>query len=76
MKDALKQIGISNLIPVGSAVTKTVRSGSMLLDIILNYNKQMLGQSGHSVEHLTQQVSTLIAEKLGPEFMVQHQFLD
>jgi hypothetical protein len=36
------EMGIINLIPVGSAVTKSVRRASFMIDIILNFNKASL----------------------------------
>lgn len=39
LKESLKQVGITNLIPVGSAVTKSIRKEAFMVDIILNYNK-------------------------------------
>ncbi len=40
LKEQLTQIGIVNLIPVGSAVTKTIRKESYMIDVILNFNKK------------------------------------
>lgn len=39
LKEKLKSVGVANLIPVGSAVTKTIRKEAFMIDIILNYNK-------------------------------------
>ena len=39
-------MGLANLIPVGSAVTKTIRKEAFMIDIILNYNK------GHEIGDL------------------------
>ena len=33
-----KLAGIKNLIPVGSAVTKSIRKESFMIDIVLNYS--------------------------------------
>lgn len=38
LKDRLNDIGIINLIPVGSAVTKTLRRDCFMVDVILNFN--------------------------------------
>jgi hypothetical protein len=38
----LEQVGIINMIPVGSVVTQTLRKDSLNMDIILNYNKSTL----------------------------------
>lgn len=45
LKESLRQIGIANLIPVGSAVTKTIRKEAFMVDIILNYNKSGAAQA-------------------------------
>ncbi len=42
MKQQLAAIGVPNLIPVGSAVTKTTRKEAFVIDIILNYNKTVV----------------------------------
>lgn len=42
LKLTFEQIGILNLIPVGSTVNKIVRRDSYMIDIILNYNKTSL----------------------------------
>lgn len=39
LQPKLSEIGVLNLIPIGSAVTKTIRKDSFCMDIILNYNK-------------------------------------
>ena len=39
LKERLNEIGIINLIPVGSAVTKTLRRDSFMVDVILNFNQ-------------------------------------
>ncbi len=39
LKEGLLEIGIINLIPVGSAVTKSVRREQFMVDVILNFNK-------------------------------------
>jgi len=57
LKEQLTQIGIVNLIPVGSAVTKTIRKESYMIDVILNFNKktvQNFGQMVSSIEALLQ----------------------
>ena len=38
LKEKLKLAGIKNLIPVGSAVTKSIRKESFMIDIVLNYS--------------------------------------
>ena len=38
LKEKLKLAGIKNLIPVGSAVTKSIRKESFMVDIVLNYS--------------------------------------
>jgi hypothetical protein len=45
----MMQLGIINMIPVGSAVTKTLRKDSLKIDIILNYNKATLQTNNPSV---------------------------
>ena len=42
LKEPFEQIGIINLIPVGSTVNKIVRRDSFMIDIILNFNKANL----------------------------------
>jgi hypothetical protein len=42
LRTKLTDMGIINLIPVGSAVTKSVRRTSFMIDIILNFNKASL----------------------------------
>ena len=44
LKESFEEIGILNLIPVGSTVNKIVRRENFMVDIILNYNKSNLGQ--------------------------------
>lgn len=39
-----------NLIPVGSAGTKTIRKDRYLIDVILNFNKASLTTNGHPNE--------------------------
>jgi hypothetical protein len=46
LKLTFEQIGILNLIPVGSTVNKIVRRDSYMIDIILNYNKTSLMTPG------------------------------
>jgi hypothetical protein len=46
LKLTFEQIGILNLIPVGSTVNKIVRKDSYMIDIILNYNKTSLMTPG------------------------------
>jgi hypothetical protein len=46
LKLTFEQIGILNLIPVGSTVNKIVRRDSYMIDIILNYNKTSLMAPG------------------------------
>jgi hypothetical protein len=42
LKEPFEQIGILNLIPVGSTVNKIVRKDNFMIDIILNYSKATL----------------------------------
>ncbi len=42
LKEQFEQVGILNLIPVGSTVNKIVRKDNFMIDIILNYNKSTL----------------------------------
>ena len=42
LQPKLCEIGILNLIPIGSAVNKTIRKDSFCIDIILNYNRAKL----------------------------------
>lgn len=42
LKEQFDQIGILNLIPVGSTVNKIIRKDNYMVDIILNYNKKNL----------------------------------
>ena len=42
LKQQMLELGIMNLIPVGSAVTKTLRKDNLQIDIILNYNMATL----------------------------------
>jgi hypothetical protein len=46
LKEPFEQIGILNLIPVGSTVNKIVRKDSYMIDIILNYNKMTMMAPG------------------------------
>jgi hypothetical protein len=39
LKLQFEQIGILNLVPVGSTVNKIVRKDNYMIDVILNYNK-------------------------------------
>lgn len=47
LKMPFEQIGVLNLIPVGSTVNKIVRRDSYMIDIILNYNKTTLMTPGN-----------------------------
>ena len=49
-KDNLNEIGIINLIPVGSAVTKSIRRECFMVDVILNFNKATLVPPGLDIE--------------------------
>ena len=49
-KDRLNEIGIINLIPVGSAVTKSIRRECFMVDVILNFNKATLAPPGTDLE--------------------------
>lgn len=49
MKDKLNEIGIINMIPVGSAVTKSMRRDQFMVDVILNFNQASLFP--HLTEH-------------------------
>jgi hypothetical protein len=42
LKESLVEFGIMNMIPVGSAVTKSIRKDSYMIDVILNFNKASL----------------------------------
>lgn len=46
LKESFEQIGILNLIPVGSTVNKIVRRDNFMVDIILNYSKTTLFKAG------------------------------
>ena len=54
-KDKLNEIGIINLIPVGSAVTKSIRRECFMVDVILNFNKAFLIPSGAEVEQIDEE---------------------
>ena len=41
-KEILEELGVINVIPVGSSVNKVVRKSNFLIDIILNFNKATL----------------------------------
>ena len=49
LKDKLNEIGIINLIPVGSSVTKSIRRDCFMIDVILNFNQASLFP--HLTEH-------------------------
>ena len=49
LKEKLNEIGIINLIPVGSAVTKSIRRDCFMVDVILNFNQASLFP--HLTEH-------------------------
>ena len=54
-KDKLNEIGIINLIPVGSAVTKSIRRECFMVDVILNFNKAFLIPPGAEVEQIDEE---------------------
>jgi hypothetical protein len=47
MKEKFNGLGIMSLIPVGSAVTKTLRLGSNMIDVLMNFNKATLIKTGN-----------------------------
>ena len=51
----MNEIGIINLIPVGSAVTKSIRRECFMVDVILNFNKAFLIQSGSDLEQIDEE---------------------
>jgi len=63
LKQELTQIGVPNLIPVGSAVTKTTRKEAFVIDIILNYNKSVVQDFGEMVV----QIENLLKQKLNED---------
>jgi hypothetical protein len=63
MKQELSKIGVPNLIPVGSAVTKTTRKEAFVIDIILNYNKTVV----QDFREMVKQIETLLNEKLNED---------
>ena len=42
LKERFEEIGVLNLIPVGSTVNKIVRKEKFMIDVILNYNKNTI----------------------------------
>jgi len=62
LKDCLNDIGIVNLIPVGSAVTKTIRRDSFMIDVILNFNQASI------FAHLREQHENISEEQLSVRF--------
>ena len=64
LKDKLHELGIMNLIPVGSAVTKTVRLDCNMIDVILNFNKAMLIKKGIESEERYEQKFTKMIGKV------------
>ena len=58
LKERLNEIGIINLIPVGSAVTKTLRRDSFMVDVILNFNQASI------LSHLSEQNENISEEQL------------
>ena len=56
LKEKLNDIGIINLIPVGSAVTKTIRRDCFMVDVILNFNQASI------FSHLTDQNENISEE--------------
>jgi len=60
LKEQLIQIGIINLIPVGSAVTKSVRRDQFMVDVILNFNKASICSDGNNPEQEQDRFKELI----------------
>jgi hypothetical protein len=63
LKQSLAAIGVPNLIPVGSAVTKTTRKEAFVIDMILNYNKTVVSDFGDMVG----QIENILKEKLNED---------
>jgi hypothetical protein len=68
LKDPLAQLGIVNLIPVGSSVTKTIRKESYMLDIILNFNKAQVSDFNSMVSD----VEALFTDALSKDGLSYH----
>ena len=62
LKDKLNEIGIINLIPVGSAVTKSIRRDCFMVDVILNFNQASL------FPHLSEHNENISEEQLAVRF--------
>ena len=62
LRDKLNKIGIINLIPVGSAVTKSIRRDCFMIDVILNFNQASL------FPHLTEHNENISEEQLAVRF--------
>lgn len=62
LKDRLNEIGIINLIPVGSAVTKSIRRDCFMVDVILNFNQASL------FPHLNEHTENISDEQLAVRF--------
>ena len=45
LKNDFDEIGISSIIPVGSAANKNIRRDEYMIDIILSYNRNFVTQS-------------------------------
>lgn len=67
LKEPFEQIGILNLIPVGSTVNKIVRRDNFMVDIILNYSKTTLfkttGEDTAIFDALVEKVRSLLEEE-------------
>ncbi|CDW81365.1 UNKNOWN [Stylonychia lemnae] len=81
IKEPLEQLGIMNMIPVGSAVTKTVRKEFYTIDVILNYNKASAFKNGgknlppETQERLFLELVEQLSLLLSKEFIQNCQFI-
>lgn len=64
LKEKFEQIGVLNLIPVGSTVNKIVRKDNYMIDIILNFNKSSLkGDAEQEFINLVDRVRNLVDDE-------------
>ena len=66
----MTELGVPNLIPVGSTVTKTIRKEAFVIDIILNFNKTVVNE----FDEMVKSIENLLNKKLnedGETYFVQ-----
>eukprot|EP00347_Sterkiella_histriomuscorum_P018458 403345443 len=82
LKPKLEEIGILNIIPVGSATNKTIRRDYFMMDIIMNYNKTIITHDENKVlqnpdqqrrlfDNIIENLSTIIKQEFtSPNYFV------